>query len=183
MIARFVNFNALFRRTLPIVLVSAAVCSTASADVYRWVEADGTVNYGERAPKNAEYTVISRSAPTKAGSRILNKNGKNDTNGARQVTNARAASSQQQTETNLSDHQQEMLSEIQAAEAARVAAVDKLRKENCASSKRTLSNLQATGRIRVRDKSGEESAMTDEDRTQRINDAQKSIVINCDSLS
>ena len=35
---------------------------TAMADVYRWVEDDGTVNYGEREPRDRDYTVISRSA-------------------------------------------------------------------------------------------------------------------------
>jgi len=173
-----VNLNAFICRAAALVLLATALASPATADVYRWVEADGTVNYGERAPQNVKYTVVSRSAPTKAGSRVVNSRGKPDTH-ARTTTGGSA----QPGAANLSDHQKQMLSEIQAAEATRVAAVNKLRKENCATSKRTLANLQASGRIRVRDENGEESAMSEEVRSQRISEAHKSIVTNCDSLS
>ncbi len=179
MIAYYVNFNALIPRMTAIVLLSTALSAPVSADVYRWVESDGTVNFGERVPKNQEFTIISRSAPAKAGSRIIDRNYEATPNAAPRT----AGGNPLPDDDNLSEQQRAMLSEIQAAESARVAAVNKVRKANCASSQKTLSNLQTNGRIRVRNDAGEESAMTDEDRAERISQAQNSIVANCDSLS
>ena len=62
-----VNLSA-FHRLLAGFLLMAALglaCSVpASADVYRWVDDDGTVNYGEREPRGRDFTVISRSPET-----------------------------------------------------------------------------------------------------------------------
>ena len=183
MIAKFVKLDALFCRTAALALLASTLTSPATADVYRWVETDGTVNYGERVPQNVEYTVVSRSAPAKAGSRIINR-GRNKKNAASQDSqDSSPATTAQSAQDNMTDSQKQALGEFEAAEAARVAAVNKLRKENCASSKRALSSLQASGRIRVRDENGEESAMSEEDRSKKISEMQKSIVINCDKLS
>lgn len=187
MITINVNIHALICRFAAIFALSivSMLCTVwapeVSADVYRWVEADGTVNYGERAPKDREYTVVSRSAPSKAGSRIIDRTASGVTTPS--AAPRTAGGNPLPDEANMSDRQKAMLSEIQAAEAARLAAVNKMRKSNCETSKRTLSNLQTRGRIRVRNDAGEETAMTDEDRAERIRQAQQSVLANCDSLS
>ena len=181
MTANFDNINALIPRMAAIFLLSFGLGSPASADVYRWLEADGTVNYGEHVPDNLEYTVVSRSKPAKAGSRESN-NAQNKQPAVSSPTR-QAGANPVPADDNLSDRQRSMLSEIQAAEAARQAAVSKMRQSNCETSRRALSTLQASGRIRVRNDAGEESTMTEEDRSERISQAQKSVVANCDSLS
>lgn len=150
---------------------------TVSADVYRWVEADGTVNYGERAPRGRDYTVISRSTPAPG-----NKRGATNRPAPGPVQQPPQAAGQDDAD-NLSDRQRAMLERLQEAEQVRQEEIAKIRESNCATSKRVLSNMQARGRIRVRTEDGGEEAMTDEDRNERIRQAQESIAVNCDSLS
>ena len=123
-----VKFHAFMCQMAALLLLATALAGPAAADVCRWVDSDGTVNYGERAPKNREYTVVSRSAPTKAGSRIIDGSKSNvpTPNSAPRT----AGGNPLPAEDNMSDRQKAMLSEIQAAEAARLAAVAKMRKSN-----------------------------------------------------
>ena len=72
---------------------------------------------------------------------------------------------------------------MKADEAKRQENLAEIRKTNCDSSKSLLSKMQATGRIRVRDENGEESAMSEEDRSEKIREAQQGIAANCESLS
>ena len=163
---------------LVLLLALAGVAQLAAADVYRWVEKDGTVNYGERKPHDREYTVISRSKPSKGGTHIVQDGGAS----AATAEPAPAAGTVAEND-NLSDRQRSMLNELQAAERERQAALENIRRNNCATSKRVLAQMQERGRIRVRDENGEERAMTDEDRAERIRQAHQSIATNCDSLS
>lgn len=142
----------------------------ATAEVYRWVDENGVVNYGERKPSGAEARLVnpytaSAGAPAAAA-----------TVGAAAASEAPASE-----QPNLSESQRSMLAELEAAEASRKAAVAKLRTTNCATSQRVLKKLQARGRIRYKDANGEEVAMTDEDRDERVRQAQLSIATNCDA--
>lgn len=182
-----VNISALMLTMISLSLLSP----TATADVYRWIGADGTVNYGERAPRNVEYTVVSRSASSEG--KTQGNNRQQQSRRGRQAAQAAALPAPQLTpqitpqlaagEDNLSDHQREMLERLQAAEKMRKDEIAKIRKSNCATSKRVLSSMQNNGRIRVRDDNGEEAALSDSDRSERIRQAQQSISVNCDSLS
>jgi hypothetical protein len=152
--------------------VSAGLCvllsfSTA-ADIYRWVDDTGVVNYSQQKPRGQAVSLI------RAG------------DGARPSTATPIAANDEPTvitDPNLSTNQQSMLNELQAAEQQRRVAVEKIRTSNCATSKRVLQKLQVNGRIRIRDAAGEEITMTDEDRDERIRQAHQSIAVNCDSLS
>jgi len=175
----FVNIIA----SVAIIFAALGALVPVHADVYRWVAEDGTVNYGEREPRGREFTVISRNGTaTKSGSKSAVATGKRTPNNRGQV-----ASSPTQTEPaddqNLSAKQQEMLDRMKADEAKRQENLAEIRKSNCDSSKRLLSKMQARGRIRVRNDDGEESAMSDQARSEEIRKAQESIAVNCESLS
>ena len=72
-----------------------------------------------------------------------------------------------------------MLENLRAAEAARQAELEKIRQSNCAAAQALLGGLTSRGRIRVRDDDGQEQVMAEEERQQRISDAQQAIAENC----
>lgn len=74
-----------------------------------------------------------------------------------------------------------MLAELQQNEASRQQQVEKIRQENCQRSRRVLENLTSRGRIRINQQDGTQRAMPEEERQQRISDAQQGIVANCDA--
>ena len=80
---------------------------------------------------------------------------------------------------NLTPDQQTMLENLRKAEAARQAEVVKIREANCTKAREVLERLSVTGRIRVRDESGQERAMSEDERKSRIDEAQRAIVQNC----
>lgn len=164
-------------------------CSVpASADVYRWVDDDGTVNYGEREPRGRDFTVISRSPETTKKPSATAPYSAKPYNGSQPVMLESGVATPtsvaaQSDNSNLSDHQKAMLEKLQADEARRQDNIAELRKSNCATSKRVLSQMQSRGRIRVRNDAGEETALSDDDRNERIRQAQESIAVNCDAFS
>jgi len=165
------------------VLGSAALAALepARADVYRWVADDGTVNYGEREPRGREFTVISRNGSETKSSDSTPSGGKS----SQQASPAQPTQGGAETDShqNLSAEQQAMLDRMKADEAKRKENLAEIRKSNCDSSKQLLSKMQSRGRIRVRNDDGEESAMSEQVRDEKIRAAQESIAVNCKSLS
>lgn len=167
---------------LGIISVLGGMPTTANADVYRWVEPDGTVNYGEREPRGREFTVISRSAPPPKNGRSAQNQSNNQSQPAPAPTPGIAQPGTLPADDNLSDRQRAMLERLKEDEARRQEGIAEIRKSNCATSKRVLTQMQDTRRIRIRNDAGEEVAMTDEERSERIRQAQQSIAVNCDSI-
>jgi|GEM_PF-314483 len=162
-------------------LTFAGFAPTAQADVFRWVDANGTVTYGERIPKGREYTVISRSKPEATSKVVARRSGRRGPANATEAPPPAAPAPV--ADDNLSAEQRGMLNDLQNAEAERKKALAKLRSSNCETSRRQLTRMQSSGRIRIRKDNGEETAMSEEERDNRIRRAQESIVKNCDSLS
>ena len=154
----------------------------AQADVYRWVSDNGTVNYGEREPRGREYTVISSNGTEtkKDGSKASKSTAGKNLTAARRPTPADAPTA---SKDEMTDKQQAMLDRMKADEAKRKENLAEVRNSNCASSKRALEKLQTSGRIRVRNEDGQETAMGEDERNEKILKHQESIAVNCDSLS
>jgi hypothetical protein len=145
--------------------------SIQAEEIYRWVDADGVVNYTQQKPRDvaAESLITQRGAPTRVRSssaRSSDPSARTDTDG---------------TEQPMTDAQQRMLEELKAKEQARQQEVAEIREQNCSKSRRVLSDLSAKERIRVRDDNGQERIMPEDERQRRISDAQKGIVENCDA--
>ena len=73
------------------------------------------------------------------------------------------------------------MAKLQANEQERQDTIAKIRKDNCERSRRVLDNLSSRGRIRLNQEDGSQRMMPEEERQQRIEEAQKGIVANCDS--
>lgn len=163
-------------RQLALCVVAAVFATPAAADTYRWVDENGVVNYSERKPHGVDAELISMSASSKPATAPISA--------APATAPAYASSTQsggQPGQENLSPEQQQMLAELQQNEADRQQQVEKIRQDNCERSRRVLQNLTSRGRIRINQEDGAQRVMPEEERQQRIGDAQQGIAANCDS--
>ena len=145
-------------------LVLFAAGPAAADKIYRWVDENGVVNYTQQKPR----TVESEAIVTDTGSpRVAN-----DTPAQLPVTSA--ASGQP-----LSREQEKMLEGLRAAEQARQDEIAKIKAENCQQSRDVLSRLTLKNRIRVKGPDGEYRVMPEDERQDRISEAQENIALYC----
>jgi hypothetical protein len=155
----------MLRRLLALAIVCCFPASYA-AEVYRWIDADGVVNYTQQKPRDiaVQHLTTSAGAPTRV----------------REQPASAPVEQPEKTDT-MTDSQQRMLEGLQAKEQARQDEIARVRQENCSKSRSVLSNLSAKERIRVRDDNGRERMMAEDERQRRISEAQQGIVQNCAS--
>lgn len=147
-----------------------AVPSMAAADVYRWVDAQGVVNYTQQKPDGVSAVRISSSGQVQAS---------RSSTAAPSPATATAKPGANTQDGKLTAEQQRMLEELKAAEAERQLAYDSARADNCERATRVLKRLQSSGRIRVKAADGTQSVMPEDDRQRRIAEAQEGVAANC----
>lgn len=134
------------------------------AEIYRWVDDDGVVNYTQQQPEGIpSERIVTRGASTVA------------------VHEEPKLAVPKDPNANLSSQQQAMLKRLEEAEDARQAEIARIKQSNCDRAQAVLERLSSKGRIRVRDNDGNETAMPEEERQQRISEAQRDIVANCEA--
>ena len=148
-------------------LLAGASSSLTAAEIYRWVDANGVVNYTQQMPRDADSQKVTTD---QGATRVVT---------AAPATSAPAVAAPAPADE-LTASQQAMLEDLQAAERARQEEVDKIRADNCEKSRNVLSRLSATERIRVNDESGNQRIMPEDERQRRIEEAQLGIARNCD---
>lgn len=154
--------------------VTALLCcagASQAAEVYRWVDADGIVNYTQQKPRNVAVQALT----TQAGAPTAVRDQPASTPIGESVPETGA------DQPEMTDAQQRMLEELQAKEQARQREIAEIREENCQKSQTVLSDLSAKERIRVRGNDGMERIMGEDERQRRISEAQQGIVQNCAS--
>ena len=164
-ITNVLSMGATLRRLLALA-ITCCIPASFAAEVYRWVDADGVVNYTQQKPRDIAVQQLTTSA------------------GAPTVVREQPASKpveQPETTETMTESQQRMLEDLQAKEQARQDEIARIREENCSKSRSVLSNLSAKERIRVRDDNGTERMMPEDERQRRISEAQQGIVQNCAS--
>jgi hypothetical protein len=139
-----------------------AVPLLMGSEVYRYVDSNGVITYAQQLPYGVqgERITTASGAPTMAAPAV-------------------PAAPEKPAEPALSPQQQAMLDKLKQAEEARKSEIAQIREANCKRSQDVLMNLQAAGRIRVRGPDGQEVKMPEEERQQRISEAQAGIVANC----
>ena len=140
------------------------LCGAAQAEIYRWVDENGVINYSQLKPHNQEASPLHE--PRKR---------RNPYSAPAEPLPPTAPGSEPQ----FSQRQRAMLDDLRAAEVERQAAVGRIRETNCATSRRVLEKLQQNGRIRRRSADGNVSVMPEEERQAQIQAAQESIALNC----
>jgi hypothetical protein len=156
--------------------VAALLCclpALMGASVYRWVDDKGVVNYTQQKPPGVRAELI------EASSGMTVREAAADAAPPAGDPAPAGASGAPATGTNLSEAQREALTGLEAAEQARRQEIAQLRQANCERARGVLERLSTGGRLRVRDAQGNEVAMSEEERQQRIAEAQRGVVENC----
>ncbi len=151
------------------IALACTFTTSALADTYRWVDAEGVVNYSERKPRGVDAELVSRTSVPRTETRPIETAPPPGIPGATQ------------SQPELSERQQEMLTELQTAETDRQDQVAKIRQDNCDTARRVLENLTVRDRVRVRMEDGTTRMLGEEERQARIAEAQQGIVTNCES--
>jgi len=156
-----------------------AVTSFAYADTYRWIDANGVVNYSEKKPHGIDAENIT--TPRDSRRIRLAKRGLTPATAAPVTPTASQSRSapQSNAQPNLNPTQQDILQGLQANEAQRQQQMAKIRQDNCDRSKRVLANLTAREHIRVRSESGAERVLPEDERQAKISSAHRGIAENC----
>jgi hypothetical protein len=161
------------RMNVPGVVLVALLCpfapSVSADEIYRWVDDQGVVNYTQQKPRGQEAEKIQ----TKAGTRTKS------TAATPAAASPAATGLASGTEKPLSAEQQKMLEDLRRAEEARQEEVARIKEHNCQRSREVLTRLTVKNRIRVADESGEYRVMPEDERQQRISEAQENIALYC----
>lgn len=144
------------------------------AAVYRWVDEDGVVNYTQHKPEGVAAELVSESGRRSQASPSPRATPETDDASPTSPVSGEGAGQQA-----LTDEQQEMLSDLRAAEEARQAEIARVRQHNCQQARDVLGRLTQRGRIRVTGSDGQERVLPEEERQQRIDEAQRAVAANC----
>jgi multidrug efflux pump subunit AcrA (membrane-fusion protein) len=139
------------KRLLPVFLILTA--ANADAELSKWVDEQGKVHYSDRPPVGVEATPV-RAAPPPAIEPAPPK-------------------SYIEREAELRKAQQSEAEKAQ--EATRRQSSAEIEKANCNAAQQTVRSLQQDGRIVEYDEAGERRFLGDDERQQRIAEAQAEI--------
>ncbi len=171
-----------FRFTLTLAtaaLTTAALHTPVQADTYRWVDANGVVNYAEKLPRGIPSDQVTRISDS--GKTTSRAPAAPQTAVTSQPTPSSRAISNERRKQNLTPEQQQMLERLEQAELDRQASMAQIRQQNCQRSQEVLANLSSKDKIRVNMPDGTQRALGEDERQERIKMAQQGIVDNCDA--
>lgn len=155
------------RKLVKIGLLITCLPILMGAEIYRWVDLDGIVNFTQLKPRG----VPAQQIITGTNTTVVNE--------AIDPLVGEPLGGQSSDGTGLTPEQQQMLEDLEAAEQVRQDEIAKIKKASCSKSRNLLGRLSRTSRIRVRDSDGSERVMGEDERQQRITDAQRGISENC----
>lgn len=154
--------------------IGLALCALPllmGATIYRWVDENGVVNYTQLKPEGVQAELVHADT----GQRVTSESAA----GADRAPETAPAKKEGEP---LTEAQQRMLEELRAAEQERQRQVAKVRESNCQQARDLLERLTSKGRLRVAE-DGQERVMPEEERQQRIEQAQRAVAVNCTSTA
>ncbi|MEM9623417.1 MAG: DUF4124 domain-containing protein [Pseudomonadota bacterium] len=175
--------QAILAKTSRLTVTSLLLCCLSAplaAETYRWIDANGVVNYAEQKPRGIPSEQVTVLGDSKPKSRPPVATASAATSSASNTLATPTRSAAQRTDE-LSDEQQAMLERLQTQELERQATMAQIRQQNCDKSRQVLANLTVRDRIRVNMPDGTQRALPEEERQERIRQAQEGIVRNCNS--
>ncbi len=156
-------------------LLALASLPTVADEIYRWVDEDGVVNFTQQKPRDKEAEAIVTTGGTTRAAR------KPSAPATAPSPTQASASDPVTTATGapLSAEQEKMLEGLREAERARQEEIAQIKADNCQQSRDILSRLTVKSRIRVKDADGNYSVMPEDERQQRISEAQENVALYC----
>lgn len=140
--------------------------SPALAEVNKWVDANGKVQYSDQAPAgkaNVEKLRIEKTTPPTA------------------AAVGKPAAAKTLAERDLEYRQGRVAAEEAQKKQAQVDADTKGRQENCANARGNLKTLEQGGRVYNYDANGERTYLDDSARSKSLDDAKKRVAEWCKS--
>ena len=169
------------RRLWPIALI-ACLPLAAQANIYRWVDANGVVNYTQQKPRGVDAELVGTRRGTPPPATQATDTEAAEAEEATPGSVARDASMEERRAA-MSEAQRQRLAELEAAEEERRAKLAMERAENCEKANDILDQLTERTRIRIRDEDGTERIIGEDERQSRIQDAQMAIAEHCTETS
>ena len=144
--------------TAILVVITSVSSAAGKHGIYKWVDDSGTVHYTQTPPSNRDTQEL-KPPP-----------------GPADDPDAISGKLKEQV-----DAMEDRLTEKRegAADAQQWAEIQKLRRENCANARANLAKLQQGGNRAYRTPDGEVVRLTEEERQQRIDEANRQIQENC----
>lgn len=147
---------------LGMLILSLLLIGESSAEIYKWVDAEGNVHYGQQRPNdaNAEKLDIQQEPTTtfRSGAKAPVKTEETAQNGEQQPAEEPAAQEEKKVET-------------PAEKKQRLAA--------CARAKKSLATMQSIGRIRSKDEDGNYSYLSQQQKEAKMKQARDLIKKYC----
>jgi len=145
-------------------LANPATEASAADEIYRWVDENGVVHFGDRPPANATAEIIS-----------IQKSNSSDNATA---TDSASADLSKPPEPQPSAAQQKR--DERAEKRAELEANEKIIAEACAQRRTIVSQLEPSTRVMVQLEDGTVERMDDNVRLETLNEAKTYIADNCD---
>ena len=159
-------------------LLLLSTAGAAATEIYRWVDADGSVHYSSVAPRDIPHERIDpggirRPAPTLASPDL-----RDSAPPATLPVPERVAPAND--ETDLTAAQEEARRALAAEAAASRAALIEQQRELCQQARERYRQLTTHARVRVRSESGETRLLSEEELQSQLAQAQNAIVTHCE---
>jgi hypothetical protein len=143
------------RTTGPFLLLTLCLPLLMGAEVYRWVDASGVVNYTQTKPRGVDAQQLQ----TRGG-------------GPTVVSDAPAVAA-------VPASVGPTAGDLDQSEQTRQQQVAQIKQENCSMARNILGRLTLRNRVSETDVNGETRVLPEEERQARIKEAQDAIVDNC----
>ncbi len=172
--------------TLVLALTLTLPHAVSANEVYRWVDAQGVVHYSSVAPRGVNFERIDpgarpRALPSLANPRLQENEEDAQLPGDTPATAAPPAAGEPSAEDlGLTEEQQLRRAALEAQASERRAQLAQQRHENCRAARRHYDELTTHSRVRIRDDSGRERLLSEEELQERLAKARDAIVTNCD---
>ena len=153
-------------RQIALFSILSLTCTLSIAGIYKWVDDEGNVHYGQQRPADAssEKMDVQQYAPR-------------DTSGYKRPADK---SSDDNTDSAATDEADNKKQEAEKPEKkVETAAEKKRRLMACSQARKNLSTMQSIGRVRSKDKDGNVTYMSQTQKEEKMSQAKSLIAKHC----
>jgi hypothetical protein len=147
---------------------------TANAQLYRWVDKDGKVRYGDTPPPGAKTATIKAPPPGSAPPAAASKDAKDGKDGKAAKKGPLTAAEKEQEYRDRREEAKKAAEKEEEESRAKAARAD-----NCDRAKEQLRTLQSGERIARTNSSGERYILSDSQLAQEVAKSQQSVAQAC----
>lgn len=155
----------------------AAPFAQAAEAVYRWVDANGVVHFTQNAPRGVPYEEVSTGGP---GSRNPSFYAPRRSASAAPEAPVPSTATADAPEAGMDPELQQRQAELQAEAQARLSEMAAAKARNCEMARQQFEEFTTFARIRVSDGQGGMRILSEEERAERVAEAEQAILLNCD---